>query len=71
MNKQPQGLISVLLDTNAEFGDRSDAAMDLGEFDDEAAEEALASVANDPSSDADIVELCRESLAEISARKRM
>ena len=65
-----QGLINDLLDTNAEFGDRSDAAMDLGQFDGETAEQALASVANDPRCDVDLVELCRESLTEISARKK-
>lgn len=38
---QPQGLISVLLDENAEYGDRDDAAMDLGAFDEPQAEDGL------------------------------
>jgi hypothetical protein len=71
MNKQPGGLIKVLLDPEAEFGDRQDAAMDLAVFDDEAVEQALARIACDTSSDDDLADSCGESLAEIWSRKNL
>jgi hypothetical protein len=43
-HEQPQGLIGVLLDTEAELGDRDDAAMDLAGFDEPEAIEALTRV---------------------------
>jgi len=67
--QQPQGLISVLLNSNAEYGDRDDAAMDLGSFDDPQAEDALLKVALDSSTDPDLADRCRESLMEIQRRK--
>lgn len=67
--KQPEGLISRLLDKKAEFGDRDDAAMDLGEFDDTAAEEALTTVVQDSTEDGDIADRAGESLSEIWKRK--
>lgn len=67
--KQPQGLISVLLDRNAEFGDRDDAAMDLGMYDEEEAELALLAVASDSHTDPLLADSCGESLAEIWCRK--
>lgn len=67
--KQPEGLISLLLDKKAEFGDRDDAAMDLGEFDDTAAEEALTTVVQDSTEDGDIADRAGESLSEIWKRK--
>src|SRR5204863_9158536 len=56
--EQPQGLISVLLDRGAEFGDRDDAAMDLGAFDDQSAFDALLAVATDPTEDSDLHDTC-------------
>ena len=35
---QPHGLITVLRDVRAEYGDRGDAAMDLAEYDEPEAE---------------------------------
>ena len=67
--KQPDGLISVLLDTNAEFGDRDDAAMDPGEYDDPAVEEALLKVVLSQDEDEDIADRAGESLWEIWTRK--
>jgi hypothetical protein len=67
--KQPEGLISVLLDTNAEFGDRDDAAMDLGEYDEPAAEEALLKVVLSQVEDDDIADTAGESLWQIWTRK--
>lgn len=65
---QPQGLISVLLDHSAEFGDRHDAAMDLAAFDDTNTVAALTQIKNDPREDPDIVEEAAQSLLEIHAR---
>jgi hypothetical protein len=67
--KQPEGLISVLLDRNAEFGDRGDAAIDLGAFDEPAAEEALLKVVLTQTEDEDIADSAGDSLREIWNRK--
>lgn len=67
-SKQPEGLISVLQDQSAPFGDRDDAAMDLAAFDEPGALLALESVADDPATDRDLVESCRDSLVEIRQR---
>ncbi len=65
---QPAGLISVLLDRKAPFGDRHDAAMDLGASDQPEAAAALNQVADDATEDPDLVEECRESLMTIEDR---
>jgi hypothetical protein len=67
--KQPEGLISVLLNAEAEFGDRDDAAMDLGEFDEPAAEEALLKVVLSQTEDEGIADRAGESLWQIWTRK--
>lgn len=67
---QPDGLIRVLLDTTAPFGDRHDPAMDLGAFDQKRVEDALAIVASDARTDVDLADACGESLAENWLRKR-
>ena len=66
---QPAGLISVLSDPSAEFGDRCDAALDLGAFDEPEAEMALLSVTLDHQADADLVDHAGNSLWEIWSRK--
>ena len=68
-DRQPAGLISLLLDRTAEFGDRDDAAMDLGTFDQLEVVSALATVAADPTEDDDLVARCGESLAQIWAKR--
>jgi len=65
-SKQPEGLISVLNDLSAEFGDRGDAAMDLGAYDD--ALPTLIAIASREGEDLDIVEDCGESIGEIWER---
>lgn len=65
---QPAGLISVLVNRLAPFGDRSDAAMDLGAFDEPEAAAALIQVATDATENQDQVEECRESLMDIQRR---
>jgi hypothetical protein len=69
MSEQPTGLIRVLLDANAEFGDRHDAAMDLSAFDGDRVEEVLAQLACDERVDEGLADACGESLAEIWCRK--
>lgn len=68
--EQPAGLIGVLLDRNAEFGDRHDAAMDLSEFDSADVEAALEDVIQDKTEDPDLVEECEQSLQEVRRRKK-
>ena len=63
------GLVELLRDTHAEYGDRDDAAMELGAFDNPEVEEALAAVAADPQSDSELADPCGESLAQIWIRK--
>jgi hypothetical protein len=65
---QPDGLISVLLDEKAEFGDRDDAALDLAAYDEPAAEGALLTIAL--GKDADLADSAGHSIWEIWQRKR-
>jgi hypothetical protein len=62
-------LIEVLLNENAEFGDRDDAAMNLAEYDDSFVESALFKIAGSDLADVDLADRCGESLAEIWCRK--
>ena len=66
--QQPSGLISVLLDQSAEFGDRDDAAMDLGSYDGHEVEEALLKVVLDHSENDELIDSAVESLAEVWQR---
>jgi hypothetical protein len=65
---QPAGLISVLLDPSAPFGDRHDAAMDLGCVVAAEAEAALLQVALNLTEDPDIADAAGESLRSIWSR---
>ncbi|MBC8026764.1 MAG: hypothetical protein H7Y89_12285 [Steroidobacteraceae bacterium] len=67
--RQPEGLIGVVLATSADFGDRHDAAQDLGAFDDPRAEAALALIACEENGDEDLSDAAGESLAEMWSRK--
>ena len=49
--EQPSGLIAVLIDPTARLDERDDAAMDLANYDETEAEEALFRVATDPRED--------------------
>lgn len=68
MHNQPQGLIDVLLNPQAEYGDRHDAAMDLGAFDGMDVEEALSLVASDATANEGLADACGESLGQIWSR---
>jgi hypothetical protein len=65
---QPEGLISVLLDQNAEVGDRDDAAMDLGSFDGPDVEAALLQVLLDHKENEILVETAAISFGELWIR---
>ena len=67
--RQPDGLIGVLLNHEAEFGDRHDAAMDLSAYNGEAVEAALEKVILNKAEDPDLIEECEQSLQEIRGRK--
>ena len=69
MIKQPKGLISILLDVNAEFSERDDAAMDLCSFDEPEVEEALLKIVLDRDEYEILVDSAGESLREIWNRK--
>ncbi len=69
MARRPHDLIQVLLDEEAEFCDRDDAAIDLGQYDQPEAEAALIKVASNLDEDDDLSDSCGESLAEIWSRK--
>lgn len=69
MINQPNNLIQILLNEEASYGDRHDAAMDLGSFDAVNIEAALARIACDDAADEDLADACGESLAEIWCRK--
>jgi len=65
MTNQPEGLISVLLDTCASISERDDAAMDLGEYTDNKVVEALVKVGSSEQENYNILASCGESLAQI------
>jgi hypothetical protein len=67
--KQPEGLLSVLLDRSAPDSDRDDAAMDLHAYDEPEVEEALLSVALDHADDENVIDSAGESLSAIWQRK--
>jgi hypothetical protein len=67
--EQPSGLIAVLMDPTARLDERDDAAMDLANYDETEAEEALFYVATDPREDGLIQGSAGESLAEIWLRR--
>lgn len=68
-SRQPTGLISVLLDRTLARGDRVDAALDLGTFDEPEAEAALVEIALAHEEDPDIADEVGHSLWEIWKRK--
>jgi HEAT repeat protein len=65
MKDTVQMLIEVLLDKNLREDERDDAAMDLGEYNDLRALEALIKVASDPDENMTVVDSCAESIGSI------
>jgi len=68
--QQPDGLIAVLEDSTARTDERDDAAMDLGDYDEPSALEALLSVAHDPSTPGIVLASAGESIARILLRSQ-
>ena len=68
--KQPYALIEILLNNKCRFDERDDAAMDLSEYDEIEAEEALISIAKNKEEPSLLVASAGESLAEIWLRNR-
>ncbi len=66
MKDRTQLLIDILLDKSAREDERSDAAIDLREYKDLRALEALTKVASNPDEDDLIIDNCAESIGEIS-----
>ncbi len=60
-----QGLIQVLMDLTAREDEREDAAMDLGQCNDDRALDALIHVGSNPLENYFILDACGESIAEI------
>jgi len=69
--KDKQYLIKFLLDQTVDLGARDDCAMDLADFNDEEALQALYKCASDPNEDNIIQSSCGESLAEIMVRNSL
>ena len=66
--RQPAGLVAVLLDIAAEHGDRLDAAIDLADFDSSAAERALLQIVLDRSGGNDLADAAGHSLWQMWQR---
>ncbi|NNM44262.1 MAG: hypothetical protein HKM07_07975 [Chlamydiae bacterium] len=62
-------LIDILLDKTAREDERHDAAMDIGEFNDDRALNALVRLASDPNEDNIVLDVCGESIAEILVKR--
>lgn len=67
--KQPDGLIEVLLDNSESISERDDAAMDLAEFDEDEAIDALLAVATNGDDDTIVQDSAGTSLGEIWKRR--
>ncbi len=65
MKDRTKQLIEVLLDRTAREDERDDAAMDLGDYKDLRALDALVKIASDPKEDEMVVDSCAESIGEI------
>jgi hypothetical protein len=66
--KDKKYLIKFLLDKSVDIGARDDCAMDLADYNDDEALQALYKCASDPLEDHIIQSSCGESLAEIMVR---
>lgn len=62
-------LVKILLDINARIDERDDAAMDLGDYDDDRGLNALIAIATNPSEELFIMDACGASIAEILVRR--
>jgi hypothetical protein len=65
----PNHLLTVLRDRSIHVEFRDDAAMDLGDFDEPAVEQALIEALSFPEEDATVADSCATSLVEIWSRQ--
>ena len=64
----PEALVAILLDRTAPDGDRGDAAMDLGSYDEPIVVAALEAVVVDPAEEEHVLDDAGLSIAEIWSR---
>jgi hypothetical protein len=69
MTDQVDLLIAILFDNEAREDERHDAAMDIGDFDDHRALNALMKIAANPAENEIILDACGESLAQIWVKR--
>ncbi|WP_068469661.1 hypothetical protein [Candidatus Protochlamydia phocaeensis] len=62
-------LVKTLLDKTASISERDDAAIDLGNFDNDQALNALLTVASDLKEEYSIMDVCGESIAQIWVKR--
>ncbi|MEI8366169.1 MAG: hypothetical protein WCF65_07095 [Parachlamydiaceae bacterium] len=62
-------LTEILLDVNARIDERDDAGIDLGEYNDDRALNALLTVVLNPSEEPTIMDVCGESVAQIWVKR--
>lgn len=63
-------LIQLLFDSSASISDRDDAAIDLGNFDDDRVLNALISFATNSEVEDSIMDVCGESIARIWVKRK-
>ncbi len=63
-------LIGILQSKTAEFGDKHDAGMQIAQFSELSAQQALVDCINDETQDEGLIDACCESLAEIWSRRQ-
>jgi hypothetical protein len=69
MSNKVQLLIDILLDPTAREDEKDDAAMDLGDYDDDKALDVLLRVVSDSEGQGIVAASCGESIARILVRK--
>ncbi len=70
MRDRVELLVDILLDSKARDDERDDAALDLGQFDDDRALNALIQIATDKSLQEDFfIDVCGESIANILIKR--
>lgn len=69
MSDEIDGLIQILFDNTAREDERDDAAMYLGNYDDDRALNALVQIASNINDDYIVLDSCGESIAEILVKR--
>ena len=71
MHKRLEDLVDLLLNNEASIADRDDAAMDLFEYDNDTALNALIKVAKNKDEDPVVLNSCGESIASIWVKRKV